>query len=132
MNLAEMGELELIDHVRQMISRECHDVVLGIGDDAAVLRSGREGLTLFTIDALVEGIHFNLDYTPLESLGWKALAINISDIVAMGGYPKYGVVSMSLPADWQVEQVEALYRGLRRCGDAYGRRARADQRRGRW
>ena len=119
MKLTRIGEFELIDQIRQIIPGESPHVVLGIGDDAAVLRTQEDRLILFTIDAMVEGIHFNLEYTPLESLGWKALAINISDIVAMGGLPKFGVVSLSLPVDWTVEDVKSLYKGMNRCSKAY-------------
>ena len=119
MKLAQVGEFGLIDRIQRLIVDGSPDVVLGIGDDAAVLCPQEDRLILFTTDALVEGIHFNLRYSPFESLGWKALAINISDIVAMGGIPRHGVVSLALPATWKVEDVESLYRGLRRCGETY-------------
>ena len=109
-----MGEFGLIDRIQRLIVDESPDVVLGIGDDAAVLHPQKDRLILFTIDALVEGIHFNLRYSPFESLGWKALAINISDIVAMGGYPTYALVTIGANKNISVGRIEELYRGIKK------------------
>lgn len=106
--------------MRKIVDETSEDVVLGIGDDAAVFRSAPDHLTVITTDAMVEGVHFDLSYTPLESLGWKSLAINISDVAAMGGMPRHGVVSLAIPEKWKVEDVESLYEGMARCGRTYG------------
>ncbi len=119
MRLSEIGEFGLIDRITKIINGNKSDVVVGIGDDAAVVGSDPGKLKVLTTDVLVEGIHFNLAYTPFESLGWKALAVNISDIAAMGGVPLYGLVSLALPMSWDVEDVEALCKGLKRCGEIY-------------
>lgn len=121
MQLTELGEFGLIDRISRIVHEGTgkRDVIVGIGDDAAVVRSNPGSLNVLTTDVLVEGIHFDLAYTPFESLGWKALAINLSDIAAMGGVPLYGVVSLALPITWRVEDVESFYRGLKRCGDTY-------------
>lgn len=120
MKLARLGEFGLIDRIRRIVGEGSEGVVFGIGDDAAVFRPRPGWLTVLTTDALVEGVHFDLRYAPIESVGWKALAINLSDVVSMGGLPRYGVVSMALPGSWRVEDVESLYRGMMRCGKAYG------------
>jgi thiamine-monophosphate kinase len=68
---------------------------------------------------LVEGVHFELYYTPLNSLGWKSLAVNISDIISMGGLPVCSVVTLGLPEEWEVEQIDALYEGIQQCARTY-------------
>jgi len=117
--LTEIGEFGLIDRITRIVNGSKPDIVVGIGDDAAVVRSDLRKLKVLTTDVMVEGIHFNLAYTPFESLGWKALATTISDVAAMGGIPLYGLVSLALPVSWNVENVELLYKGLKRCGDVY-------------
>ena len=102
-------------------------VEVGIGDDAAVLRlpaagrggSGRERL-LFASDMIVEGVHFQRRLVPAPWIGWKALAGNISDIAAMGGIPKWAVVSAGLPPSTPVRFVKGLQAGLARCARRYG------------
>lgn len=120
MGLVQLGEFGLINRIRQILGDGSDDVVLGVGDDAAVFRTHPGWMTILTTDALVEGVHFDLRYTPLNSLGWKALAINLSDVVAMGGIPGYGVVSLALPKDWKMEDVDLFYEGMVRCGKEYG------------
>ena len=87
------------------------DVVVGIGDDTAVARV-EAGLGLFTVDALVEGTHFKRSYLDWEGLGWKALAVNLSDIAAMGGAPRYALVSLVLPEGENRRNVVRAYHGL--------------------
>jgi len=108
----------MIDIVAKMIAESRDDqsiswqnLVAGIGDDCAVWRS--EPLPyLAKVDCQVQGIHFNLDILSWEDLGWKALAVNLSDIAAMGGSPRYALVSLGLPLNTEVEEVVALYRGI--------------------
>jgi thiamine-monophosphate kinase len=119
LKLGEAGEFGLIERIRRLVDAESEDIVLGIGDDAAVFRPVQDHLAVITTDAMIEGVHFNLDYTPIESLGWKALAINISDVAAMGGIPRYAVISLAVPEKWSVEDVESLYRGVSGCGKEY-------------
>jgi thiamine-monophosphate kinase len=120
LKLAEVGEFGLIERIRRMFDEPSPSVILGIGDDAAVCRSQPGRVMLLTTDALVEGAHFHRQYTPAKSLGWKALAINISDIAAMGGVPRYALVTLALPETWTVEEVESLYEGIDQCALAYG------------
>jgi thiamine-monophosphate kinase len=95
-------------------------VICGIGDDAAVLAPAL-GTTyqLFTQDTLVEGTHFRADDAPAR-VGWKALAVNVSDIAAMGGRPTFAVLALALPATTPQQYVTELLRGIRRCADAFG------------
>jgi thiamine-monophosphate kinase len=116
--VAHLGEVRLIERLRRRIPT-APTVRVGIGDDAAVLRSGRGDL-LFASDMLVEGAHFRRQHTPARWIGWKALACNISDIAAMGGVPTAAVVSLGLPPRTPVRFVDALYEGLRRCARRYG------------
>ncbi len=120
MKLSQLGEFGLIDRIKKIVTNDSRTPLLGIGDDAALFRPRPGWITVLTTDAMVEGVHFDLTYIPIESLGWKALAINLSDVAAMGGVPQYAVVSLALPSSWEVEDVESLYKGMRQCGDFYG------------
>ena len=120
MDLAQLGEFGLIDRIRNIVGNESEQVIQGIGDDAAVFESRPGWLTIFTTDALVQGVHFDLAYTPFDALGWKALAINLSDVAAMGGKPRYALVSIAMPDTWAIEDIELLYQGLMKCGKMYG------------
>ena len=86
-------------------------LIIGIGDDAAAWY-GDTSTQLATVDSFVQDVHFSLGITSWEDLGWKALAANLSDIAAMGGIPKYALVSLALPSDTEVEDVTALYKGM--------------------
>ena len=117
--ISRLGEIQLIERLRRRIPQP-RSVRVGIGDDAAVLRSlGTEDLLLAS-DMLIEGVHFTRRQTPAQWVGWKALACNISDIAAMGGVPRFAVISVGLPRTTSLAWVEALYRGLRRCARRYG------------
>ncbi len=120
MKIADLGEFGLIDRLGRIIQKSSDNIILGMGDDAAVLNIGSNRFSVLTTDAMVEGVHFDLKYTPLESLGWKTLAINLSDIAAVGAIPRFAVVSIAIPEKWKVEDVELLYRGIKSCGDEYG------------
>ena len=114
-----IGEGQLIERIRRSLGRTI-SVRVGIGDDAAVLRgSGRDWL-LFASDMIVEGVHFRRRDLPAPWIGWKALACNISDIAAMGGTPRWAVVSMGLPSSTPIRFVDGLYAGLERCARRFG------------
>jgi thiamine-monophosphate kinase len=120
MHISEIGEFPLIDRIAQIIGTDRADIVVGIGDDVAVLAGDGDELLLATVDAQVEAVHFLRDViTPIQ-LGRRALAINLSDIAAMGGRATHGLVSLALPSDTAVEWVEDLYLGLREEGDRFG------------
>lgn len=111
MSLQSLGEFGLIDRLRQKIAVK-GPVVVGIGDDTAVLKLDPKKRTLITTDMLVEGCHFTRkDATPQE-IGWKAMAVNLSDIAAMGGWPTAAVVAVGLPPKFSEKDADGLYQGL--------------------
>jgi len=115
-----VGETQLIARLRRRL-RRASSVQVGIGDDAAVLRGPGGGrLLLFASDMIVEGVHFRRRRVPAAWIGWKALACNVSDIAAMGGVPRWAVVSLGLSPTTPVRFVDALYVGLARCARRYG------------
>ena len=118
MRLRDLGEEGLIRRIARTI-RTGPEVLRGIGDDCAVLKGDGRMLRLFASDMLVEGVHFTRN-APADRVGWKALAVNVSDVAAMGGLPRQAVVSLGLPRATSVSFVDGLYRGLRRCAAAYG------------
>lgn len=115
--LHTIGEFGLIERIRALIDFRVDDatvhdnLLLGIADDAAVFRPTPGKVQLFTTDAMVEGVHFDLTFTAFKHLGWKAIVSNISDIVAMGGVPRYAAVVLSLPKKISLEMVEEFYQG---------------------
>jgi len=112
MKVSELGEFGLIDLLAKIAPQGGpeHRMLVGIGDDAAAWR-GDDATVLATADAMVEGVHFATG-TPWWELGWKALAVNLSDIAAMGGVPGHAIVNLSLPGTTEVEDVAQLYRGM--------------------
>jgi thiamine-monophosphate kinase len=123
--ISEIGEFGLIsllaDKVkksRKLNSDSWRNLITGIGDDAAVYDPGGK-LQVITTDSMVQDIHFNLQITDWESLGWKALAVNLSDIAAMGGIPNYALVSLSLPGEIEVNCIEKLYEGMALVADHF-------------
>jgi thiamine-monophosphate kinase len=118
MKLSELGEFGLIRRLAPLLG-EPGDGEVWVGDDTAVLRAPA-GTILFTADILVEGVHFDLALTGPEDLGWKAIAVNASDVAAMGGIPRRAVVSLGLPPTVEVEWLECLYGGMREFCNAFG------------
>ncbi|MER3559679.1 MAG: thiamine-phosphate kinase, partial [Armatimonadota bacterium] len=118
-----MGETELIERIATRFiglpTPEAIAVVQGIGDDCAVVQVGKQMLVL-TVDMLVEGVHFRLDWTDPHALGWKALAVNLSDIAAMGGVPALALLSVALPAQRGGAWLDALIAGIAECARTYG------------
>ena len=112
MKVSELGEFGLIDLLAKIAPQGGpeHRMLVGIGDDAAAWQ-GDDSTVLATTDALVDGVHFAAG-TAWRELGWKALAVNLSDIAAMGGEPRYALVNLSLPGATEVEDVVQLYRGM--------------------
>jgi thiamine-monophosphate kinase len=114
----DLGEFGLIERLVSRLGTPGGNVVLGPGDDAAAVGFG--GTALATADLLLEGVHFDLAFSSAGDVGWKALAVNVSDIAAMGGVPRYGLVSLGAPASTPVATLEALYDGLAACARAFG------------
>lgn len=113
-----LGEFGLIDRIRRNFSIRHPHSVFGIGDDAAVVDAGSD-YVLISTDMLIEGIHFDLSYTPIHHLGYKCVAVNISDIVAMNGKAEQITVSIALSNRFSVEAVDALYEGIRAACENY-------------
>lgn len=111
-DVGEFGLIELLEASLPPDIRASTGLELGIGDDAAVWQPSPGEHIVVTTDSLVEGVHFRLDWTDWERLGNKALAVNISDIAAMGAHPRLAVVSLGLDGDERVGDLQALYRGL--------------------
>ena len=109
--LSELGEFGLIEHLTADFKSKNSSTIYGVGDDAAVLDVG-EKYKLISTDMLVEGIHFDLTYTPLKHLGYKAVAVNVSDICAMNGEAKQITISIAVSNRFPVEAVEELYKGI--------------------
>ncbi|MDT0632631.1 thiamine-phosphate kinase [Rubrivirga sp. S365] len=126
--VSEVGEFGLIDRLRDRLgdAASARDLVVGIGDDAAVYRVGGAGsdgsarVHVVTTDALVEGVHFDRTYVPLRALGWKAVAVNVSDVAAMNASPRFATVTLGLPNNLSVEGAEALYAGIAEACERYG------------
>ena len=112
MNLSDLGEFGLIARLRARWPSLPAGVVVGLGDDTAVIRPAADRLLLFTVDAMVEDIHFRRRWMAPRDLGWKAMAQDLSDIAAMGGYPTHALVCLSLPGELETSFVDALYDGL--------------------
>ena len=110
--IASLGEFGLINRLSESFAPILPDTVKGIGDDAAVIDLG-EGYGLLSSDLLLEGVHFDLSFFPLKHLGYKAIAINVSDIAAMNGLPGQVTVSLAVSNRFSVEAVEELYAGMR-------------------
>jgi thiamine-monophosphate kinase len=111
--IRDLGEFGLIERVAQLLPAASEGVVVGVGDDVAVLRTDGEDYLLATCDIQVEGVHFLRDAIGPYRLGRKAAAINLSDIAAMGGVPTYMLVSLGMPPQTEVSFIDELYRGLR-------------------
>ena len=112
MDIAKLGEFGLIDHLTKDIKAQNESTKYGIGDDCAVLHYP-DSEVLVTTDMLMEGVHFDLTYTSMQHLGYKAAMVNLSDIFAMNGTPRQLVVSIALSKRFSVEDLEDFYRGLR-------------------
>lgn len=121
--VADLGELELLRRLQPYLDQEAPGLPLGAGDDAAVWHPGGERDVVVTTDSLVEGVHFLPRPGDSEfhtSLGWKLLAVSLSDLAAMGAEPGPALLALTLPGGWLAADVEALYRGLSECAREHG------------
>lgn len=114
-----LGELGLVERIRQASAPANPDTVAGIGDDAAALDPAGK-IVVAATDTMTEGVHFDLTYFPLEHLGYKAASMALSDIYAMNAQPRQLLVSVALSAKFGVEHVDALYDGIRRACRRHG------------
>ena len=117
--ISKYGEFGLIKHLTEKIKLQNPSSLKGVGDDAAVL-DYKDKQVLVTTDLLLEGVHFDLIYTPLKHLGYKAAVVNFSDIYAMNGQPKQITVSLGVSKRFSVEFLEELYSGILLACENYG------------
>ncbi|MCC9022090.1 thiamine-phosphate kinase [Bacillus nakamurai] len=113
-----MDEFDLIHSITPHTLHHT-SVDVGIGDDAAVYTASPHFQQIVCLDTMVEDVHFKLEYSSPEDIGYKALAVNISDIAAMGGIPKFYLVSLAVPACWQAPEVQAMYEGMTELAKLY-------------
>lgn len=117
--IAKLGEFGLIDHLTKNIQLKQPTSILGVGDDAAIADyNGKR--TLITTDLLLEGIHFDMMYSPLKHLGYKAAVVNFSDIYAMNGIPQQITISLGIAKSMSVEDLETFYDGVKLACEIYG------------
>ena len=117
--ISDLGEFGLIDTLTKDFVSYSSSTIKGVGDDAAVIANSEEEVMLVSTDMLVEGIHFNLMYSPLMHLGYKSVVVNLSDIYAMNGTPKQITVSVAISSRFPLEAVEELYKGIKKACDIY-------------
>src|SRR5579864_1483550 len=110
--VADFTEAELIARIQERLPPAPAWMVVGIGDDAAVVEPERNRLEVLSVDALVEGVHFDRAFTPPGAIGHRALAANLSDLAAMGADPRLALLSLGLPAEFPVADFDALVGGL--------------------
>jgi len=124
--VSELGEFgliallaDIVNSTRDQKDSSWQGLLVGIGDDAAAWRA-RGAVQLATTDSLVQGTHFDFNIATWEELGWKAIAVNLSDIAAMGGIPEYALISLALPGDLDTDDVSSLYRGMGQIASRFG------------
>jgi thiamine-monophosphate kinase len=113
LKFSEISEFDFIDSIKSWFDIPVQDVIKGIGDDCAVLSIAKDRVLLYTTDMLVQDIHFMIDRIPFYQLGRKAIAVNLSDIAAMGGRPLIALISIAIPPETEVEAIHELYKGMR-------------------
>lgn len=119
MEISELGEFGLIDHLTKDLKTVNSSTLRGVGDDCAVLRN-KDTDILVTTDLLLEGVHFDLTYVPLKHLGYKSAVVNFSDVYAMNGRPRQITVSLGISSRFTVEHITELFSGIRLACEPYG------------
>ena len=119
MEISELGEFGLIDHLTKDLKTVNSSTLRGVGDDCAVLRN-KDTDILVTTDLLLEGVHFDLTYVPLKHLGYKSAVVNFSDVYAMNGRPRQITVSLGISSRFTVEHITELFSGIRLACELYG------------
>ncbi len=118
--ISHMGKVALIERLTADMGTKNATTVAGIGDDCAVIKGDGNRMTLVTTQTLVEGVNFDMMYTPLKHLGYKAVSVTISNIAAMNGTPRQVLASVAVSNRYSVEALDELYAGLRLCCERYG------------
>jgi thiamine-monophosphate kinase len=117
--ISSLGEFGLIEHLTKNIELQNASSVLGVGDDAAVIdHFGKQ--SVITTDLLIEGVHFDLAYTPLKHLGYKSVIVNLSDVYAMNAVPTQIILSLGISNRFSLEAVDEFYEGVYAACDKYG------------
>jgi thiamine-monophosphate kinase len=119
LEISQLGEFGLIDRIKAGFEPKNVNSLVGIGDDAAVIDTGGEDCLVISTDMLVEGIHFDLSYMPVQHLGYKAVAVNVSDIAAMNAKAEQITVSLALSNRFSVEAIDSLYQGIKAACENY-------------
>ena len=126
MKASKLGEFGLIELLADIVDKTKNPkdiswqrLLIGIGDDAAAWQID-DAIQLATTDSLVQDTHFDLNIVTWEELGWKAIAVNLSDIAAMGGVPKYALISLALPGELETDNVSSLYQGMAEIASQFG------------
>lgn len=117
--LSQLGEFKLIEKLTKSFQLKNASSLTGVGDDAAVIQISEDERLLISTDMLIEGVHFNLMYSPLRHLGYKAVAVNVSDICAMNGIAEQITVSIAVSNRFPVEALEELYSGIQKACERY-------------
>ncbi|MBQ0048631.1 MAG: thiamine-phosphate kinase [Bacteroidales bacterium] len=120
MEISEIGEFGLIKRLTQSIKIKNESTLKGVGDDCAVVQYAAGNRTLITTDMLMEGVHFDLVYTPMKHLGYKSVMVNLSDIYAMNGTPRQITVSLAIGKRFKVEDLEDFYAGALLACEEHG------------
>ncbi len=120
MKISEIGERRLVLRIRDATHSGAPGVMVGVGDDCAVLAVSAGAKLLATTDLLLENVHFRRTYATPADIGWKALAVNLSDIAAMGGTPRFALVALACPSGTTVDEIDAFYDGARRAAAPHG------------
>ena len=118
-DVGDLGEFGLIEHLTKDFKLKNPSSIYGVGDDAALI-DNKDLITVLTTDLLIEGIHFDLIYTPLKHLGYKAVIANLSDVYAMNAVPKQITVSLGISNRFSVEALDDFYKGVHRACEVYG------------
>ena len=114
-------EKEFINIINKLLNKDLNeDIVVGIGDDAAILSENKQNKKVICSDSIVEDLHFKLDYFSFKNIGWKSIAINSSDLAAMGAVPEYFTVSIGVPSHISNKNFEQLILGMKECCDSHG------------
>src|SRR5438093_13608527 len=119
MTVSDFTERELIERIRERLPAPPEWMIVGIGDDAAVIEPERNRLEVLSVDALIEGVHFDRAFTPPDAIGHRALAVNLSDLAAMGATPRLALLSFALPPSLRCDDFDAMIGGLTSVATAH-------------